>query len=89
MNTQDQNEQPNPPPLRRPRRPPPDDVDRYMILTAEQREAYDAWRYVRAIQHYWHRREQDLRPPTLVLIGRGVFAVRRWWLRFVEEVRRQ
>lgn len=75
--------------LARPERPPPDDVDRYMVLTADEREEYDAWRYVREIQRYWRQRERALRPPTLLLLARLLLALRRRWRRFVEEVRRQ
>lgn len=89
MDTQDQNEQPNPTPIRRPRRPAPDDVDQYVELTDAEREAYDAWRYVCAIQHYWRQRERALRPPPMLLLMRLVLAIRRRWQSFVDDVRRQ
>lgn len=89
QDTQDQHEQLDPPPIRRPRRPPPDDVDQYVELTDQQREQYDAWRYVRSIQHYWRQRERALRPPPMLLLMRLVLVIRRQWQRFVDDVRRQ
>lgn len=84
MNTEDQKQHIDPASpaastIPTPRRPLPDDVDRLMRLTPEQREQYEAWRFIRSIQLYWRRRERELRPPTLVLLGRAAFAVRRWF----------
>lgn len=86
---QDQDERLEPILLLRPERPQPDDVDRFMRLTDDERADYDAWRYVRSIQRYWRERERELRPPTLLLLARLTLALRRRWRRFVEEVRRQ
>lgn len=69
----------------RPHRPPPDDVDRYVVLTDAERDEYDSWRYVRAIQKYWRLRERELRPPTLLLLARAFLAIRRWWIEGTRE----
>lgn len=84
MNTEDQKQHidpasPDASAIPKPQRPRPDGVARVMQLTPEQREAYDAWRFVRSIQRYWRQRERELRPPTLLLVGRAVLAVRRWF----------
>lgn len=86
MDTQDQQQKPhidpaspNASPIPKPRRPRPDGIGRVMRLTPDEIEQYDAWRFVRSIQRYWRERERELRPPTLLLIGRALLAVRRWW----------
>lgn len=86
MDTQDQQNQqhidpasPDASSIPKPRRPRPDGLVRVMRLTPEEIEQYEAWRFVRSIQHYWRARERELRPPTLLLIGRALLAVRRWF----------
>lgn len=86
MDTQDQQNQqhidpasPDASSIPKPQRPRSDGIGRFMRLTPAEIEQYDDWRFVRSIQRYWRARERELRPPTLVLLGRALLAVRRWW----------